>query len=97
MSSGHQVLEIRPRVSWNKGTAVQWVIERLDESSHRLVFYFGDDRTDEDAFASLPDGVTVKVASEATRTLARYQLTDPDAVEHFLSWLAEKLGALLIH
>ncbi len=93
LSSGHLVLEIRPRVSWHKGKALQWVVQHLDQSSNRLVFYLGDDRTDEDAFASLPDGVTVKVASEQTRTLARYQLADPDAVERFLTWLAEKLFA----
>jgi trehalose 6-phosphate phosphatase len=47
---GRKVLEIRPRVSANKGTAVRALLER---SGARLGLYAGDDTTDLDAFAGL--------------------------------------------
>jgi trehalose 6-phosphate phosphatase len=91
LSAGRQVWEIRPRVSWHKGSAVKWVLEHVDDPGHRLVFFIGDDRTDEDAFASLPDGVTVKVG-EGAQTQARYEVPDPAGVELFLTWLLAKLS-----
>ncbi|MFO0890497.1 MAG: trehalose-phosphatase [Isosphaeraceae bacterium] len=88
---GRRVWEIRPRVAWHKGRAIEWVLHRLDTPAPRLEFYIGDDRTDEDAFASLPDGVTVKVG-ETRETLARYTIADPEGVGRFLGWLVERLS-----
>jgi trehalose 6-phosphate phosphatase len=79
-------------VAWNKGSAVQEIIRRLGRPNLGVV-YLGDDRTDEDAFAVLPDGITVHVGDN-TQTAASYQLRDPDDVEQFLSrllLLAEQL------
>ena len=92
LSSGHRVWEIRPRVSWHKGSAVNWVARALEDLRRRLVIYVGDDRTDEDAFASLPEGITVKVG-DGPSSQAGFQLEDPAAVEQFLTWLVEKLAA----
>jgi trehalose 6-phosphate phosphatase len=92
LTTGHRVWEILPRVSWHKGRAVSWVLDHLNDPAHRLAFFLGDDRTDEDAFASLTDGVTVRVGHAQASTHARYQLADPAAVERFLDWLAEKLS-----
>jgi trehalose 6-phosphate phosphatase len=89
---GRRVWEIRPRVSWHKGSAVNWVASHLEHPDDRLVFFVGDDRTDEDAFASLPQGVTIKVG-HAAPTQARFELADPAAVELFLAWLLEKLSS----
>jgi trehalose 6-phosphate phosphatase len=47
---GRKVLEIRPRVDADKGTAVRSLLER---SGARLGLYAGDDTTDLDAFAGL--------------------------------------------
>jgi len=63
---GRKVLEIRPRVSVNKGTAVRALLER---SGARLGLYAGDDMTDLDAFsglagAGLEHAIRVAVASE---------------------------------
>ncbi len=91
LNPGHQVWEIRPRVSWHKGQAIHWVLQHLVEPAQRLVFYLGDDRTDEDAFACLPDGVTIKVGRVQISTHARYQVAAPDAVERFLNWLADRI------
>ncbi len=79
-------------VAWHKGHAINWVLQTLNDRTDRLVFYFGDDRTDEDAFASMPDGITVKVGQSTSSSLARYQLADPAAVEGFLTWMAETLS-----
>ena len=92
LTTGHSVWEIRPRVSWHKGYALRWTIRHLGEGANRLVFYLGDDRTDEDAFAYLPDAITVKVGSPGATTRARYWLPDPDSVQAFLEWLVRQLA-----
>ncbi len=87
ITRGLQVIEIRPRVDWNKGTAVRW-IQQAGGCADTLALYVGDDATDEDAFAALPEGVTVRVG-HAKATAARYYLDDQSAVTHFLSWLGQ--------
>ncbi|MED6167634.1 hypothetical protein PIB30_004858 [Stylosanthes scabra] len=49
---GRKVLEIRPVIDWDKGKAVQFLLESLDLNDKDDVFpiYIGDDKTDEDAF-----------------------------------------------
>jgi trehalose 6-phosphate phosphatase len=47
---GRKVLEIRPPVETDKGTAVRTL---LDRSGSRLGLYAGDDTTDQDGFAGL--------------------------------------------
>jgi trehalose 6-phosphate phosphatase len=63
---GRKVLEIRPAVEADKGTAVQRLIR---EAGARRALYAGDDTTDLDAFAALADTglehvVRVAVSSE---------------------------------
>jgi trehalose-phosphatase len=65
--------------------------QHAGDAERKLIFYLGDDRTDEDAFASLTDGVTVKIGDEPMPTQARYWLPDPDSVRTFLGWLAQSL------
>lgn len=50
-----QVLELRPKVDWNKGSAVNWILDALDLGHRSDVFpiYLGDDITDEDAFVAM--------------------------------------------
>src|SRR6267154_4791815 len=74
LTPGLQVFEIRPRVSWHKGKAVDWIKEAWAKG-HALSVYVGDDATDEDAFLALPEGITVSVGS-ARQTSARYYLED---------------------
>lgn len=47
-----QVLEVRPVIDWNKGKAVEFLLESLGlaDCERVLPIYIGDDRTDEDAF-----------------------------------------------
>jgi len=84
---GLQVIEVRPRVNWDKGTAVRW-IQQVKGSADTLSLYIGDDATDEDAFAALPEGVTIRVG-HTKETAARYYLDEQKLVTHFLGWLAE--------
>jgi trehalose 6-phosphate phosphatase len=93
LSWGHRVWEILPRVAWHKGDAMDWIIGHLGEPERLLVFYLGDDRTDEDAFGRLRSAVTVKIGDRSATTRAGYWLADPPAVERFLNWLARELQA----
>ncbi|KAF2315498.1 hypothetical protein GH714_039951 [Hevea brasiliensis] len=46
------VMEIRPSIEWDKGHALEYLLDTLglSNSSDVLPVYIGDDRTDEDAF-----------------------------------------------
>jgi trehalose-phosphatase len=89
LTSSEKTYEIRPRVYWNKGNAVAWIKERIQRPD-ALLFYLGDDATDEDAFAVLPDSITIKVG-EATETAAKYYVPDVQGVLQFLEWLENLL------
>ncbi len=81
---GDQVLDIRPRADWDKGTAMRWIRDRLPHRS-TAVCYVGDDETDEDVFTALK-GVTIRVG-EYDSTAARFFLHGPEEVTEFLGWL----------
>ena len=83
---GKMVLDVRPQVPWHKGYAVKWITRDVLQAS-ALPIYIGDDTTDEDAFAALPEGVTIKVG-QATGTSAQYLLPDVPAVRQLLLWLS---------
>lgn len=95
---GKKIVELRPPVDVNKGTASLAFIERLGITASRgSVLYAGDDRTDEDAFrelrAALPDTVTVRVASsDEARATSDAELvvgTLPELRE-LLQWLLQR-------
>src|SRR5687767_1656454 len=89
LTTGEMVYEVRPRVNWSKGTAVAWIRDQLDKPA-ALALYFGDDATDEDAFAALLQGISVKVGG-APETAAAYLLNSPDEVWRFLNWMVSTL------
>jgi len=91
VSMGKMAFEIVPRTGWHKGTAVRWINRCLNQED-LLSTYLGDDRSDEDAFRALPDGITIKVG-DFTLTAARYHLADPPEVQKFLVWLANHVSA----
>lgn len=78
--------EVRPVGGWHKGTAVEWLWER-QAGRDALPVFLGDDRTDEDGFAAIPDGVTVCVGDRPS--VAKYRAKCPDEVAEFLTWLAD--------
>jgi trehalose 6-phosphate phosphatase len=88
LTAGKMVYEIKPRVDWHKGAALHWIKDRVGKSNAQMI-YLGDDFTDEDAFAALPDGITVKVG-HAEETLAKFHVANPAEVQQFLFWLLER-------
>ena len=86
---GKKVLRLQPAIDWDKGHAVDWLLERLElDRQGVLPIYLGDDVTDEDAFRSLAGrGITVAVRDGERRTAADLALADPDDVRRFLGWL----------
>jgi alpha,alpha-trehalase len=93
-TTGKKVFELRPRIEWDKGKAVLWLLGALGvEGEDVLPFYLGDDDTDEDAFAALKDrGIGLLVADGPQPTAAAYRLADPNEVGRFLNELAAMLG-----
>lgn len=92
LTLGRKVLEVRPVIDWNKGKAVEFLLESLDLSDRDdvLPIYVGDDRTDEDAFKVLREGnrgYGILVSSVPKETNASYSLRDPSEVMDFLKSL----------
>lgn len=53
VTEGKMVMEVRPRVEWDKGRAVLFLLDHLRPPADAPVLYLGDDRTDEDAFRAV--------------------------------------------
>lgn len=78
---GDETIEVRLRTV-NKGQIVSGVIALSQPSAQVLAI--GDDRTDEDLFAALPEGgISIHVGAGASR--AQYSLKGPAAVRRLLS------------
>lgn len=87
-TTGKEIVEVRPGIDWNKGDAVDWLRERIvPEEEDWFVAYVGDDRTDEDAFEALSDGVGIKVGREQ-ETAADYRIDDPRDARAIARWIA---------
>ncbi len=82
VTQGRKVVEIVPATNWNKGSAVEWINNQLG-GERVLSIYAGDDSTDERAFRTLPDAVTIKIG-HLPETDARYRLPDPGALQELL-------------
>jgi trehalose-phosphatase len=97
---GKMVVEVRPPVEANKGTALKWVVENHGIHSGIVI---GDDQTDLDAFHMMEEltaaedvdfrgvklGVVGANASAELLRGADYHLQNPESVELFLQWLVE--------
>ncbi|XP_021764503.1 probable trehalose-phosphate phosphatase 7 [Chenopodium quinoa] len=93
-TTGKMVWEVRPSIKWNKGNALEYLLDTLSlaESSDVLPFYIGDDRTDEDAFEVLQkrgQGFPILVSQNPKETKASHSLRDPSEVLTFLLRLAK--------
>jgi trehalose 6-phosphate phosphatase len=88
---GRKVLEIRPPVRADKGTAVS---QLLDEAGLHRALYAGDDTTDVDAFRAL-DGLELGIRVAVSSDEAPSELLDAaDVVVDSPSELLELLGHL---
>ncbi len=80
---GHMVLELRAHGA-SKGIVARRIMDELSYPSHLVAI--GDDTTDEEMFAALPEtSTTIRVGDGAT--VARHRLADQRAVRSFLSAL----------
>jgi trehalose 6-phosphate phosphatase len=90
VTEGKKVIEIRPDVPWDKGRAVRFLLDTLDDGAPLPAIFIGDDRTDEDAFAvvrELGGGIVVGDPPPAdTRALA--WVRDPAEVAELITALA---------
>lgn len=94
LTQGRKVLEIRPTIKWDKGKALEFLLESLGFANCKDVFpvYIGDDRSDEDAFKILRDrgqGFGILVSKFPKDTNASYSLQEPDEVMDFLQRLVD--------
>ena len=95
---GKKIVELRPPVDVNKGTACVAFTAKLGVTSSRgSAFYAGDDRTDEDAFRdlreALPGAVTVRVASgeeAAASSHAELAIRTLPEIRELLEWIVER-------
>jgi len=97
VTEGRMVVEMRPNIDVNKGTALKSLIHKYSLSG---VIYLGDDVTDVDAFEALHDsgvnGIAIGVSSnEAPPQLydkADFVIHGVSEVERFLGWLVDSTG-----
>ncbi|VAI59250.1 unnamed protein product [Triticum turgidum subsp. durum] len=92
VTNGRMVLEVRPVIDWDKGKAVEFLLQSLglSDSEKVIPIYIGDDRTDEDAFKVLRErncGYGILVSQAPKETEAFYSLRDPSEVMEFLNSL----------
>jgi len=98
VTRGKMVFEVQPQADFHKGKAVRSLLKAVPAPG-LLPFYFGDDRTDEDAFRFLRGkGITVFVGPPETPSEAEFFLTDPAEGAEFMkrfikAWPKEDLGA----
>ncbi|RLN14719.1 hypothetical protein BBJ28_00021317, partial [Nothophytophthora sp. Chile5] len=94
LNKGKMVFEFKPKIDWNKGKALVWLLQALELDEHDDVYtiYIGDDTTDEDAFQLFQahcnrKGVGIIVTEESTSTGASFTLRDTNEVCEFLNRL----------
>ena len=74
---GKMVIEIRPRIKWNKGYASQWILKNIFPDFFPV--YIGDDTTDEDAFKILRKALTIRVGKKK-KSFAKYYVRSVNEV-----------------
>ncbi len=95
VTSGKKVYEVRPAIDWDKGRAIKLLMKKYGKGGREsglLPIYLGDDRTDEDGFATIEkyqNGISVYVGEERQDSAARYFLKSTEEVAKFLTLLLE--------
>jgi len=98
LTRGRKVLELRPPLAVDKGTAVLALAQRLGAAAPSASIVFaGDDTTDEDAIAALrawrAAAVTIHVEGEESRaTGAEFRVASPAELGKWLAALAAVRG-----
>lgn len=88
VEGGRQVLEIRPAIDRDKGTAVEWLHGRMQGLvGPCMPIFFGDDLADEPAFRAVrrAGGYGVLIAAAGRPTAATCRLDSPEALQAALA------------
>jgi trehalose 6-phosphate phosphatase len=97
VTTGREVIELRPDIHWDKGKTLHWVMDHLpqDPSAPLVPIYLGDDITDEDAFDAVhDDGIPILVRhnDDGDRaTAALFALDSPAQAAEFTDTLARQI------
>lgn len=81
--------EIRPRIDWNKGSALRLVLRQIG-ADEPVVICAGDDAGDERMFEALSNSISIHVGTMGS-TKARYCVNSPAELAAFLAALARWL------
>ena len=81
---GSCVIELLPGAAWHKGSALQWIRERVERAfGPTFTIYVGDDVTDEDAFRAVGEhGLTISASERASG--AEFSVAGPEGVKRLL-------------
>lgn len=94
LSTGKMVYEIRPPVTWNKATTIQWLLTNyfpLNFGEDALLIYLGDDKADIEVFHALKGKeLTIFVGNPSDTSAADYYVNSPEEVTVFLEHLYQQ-------
>jgi trehalose 6-phosphate phosphatase len=89
LRAGKMALEVRPKVSWDKGNALEHIREKA--GPFHACICIGDDQTDESMFRANRDGINIRVGT-GRATAATHYLQGPGEVTILLSHIADVHG-----
>ncbi len=92
--TGKKIMELKPNIDWDKGKALNWLMEELNLSTNEFIpLFIGDDITDEDALKAVKNkGIGIIVSSHDQKTAAVYRLKNTEKAIEFLDQLQQRLS-----
>ncbi|MEO7275155.1 MAG: trehalose-phosphatase [Vicinamibacterales bacterium] len=89
---GACMIELMPNIEWHKGSAVQWILDRVGRAhGPTWPVYIGDDLTDEDGFRAV-QAIGLSIAASERAAGADLAVDGPSEVEALLRAIAPLAG-----